>query len=380
MTNGATRLELMKKILLSVCFLLIAGVSFGQGCVAIRHFGVCSAAMTHNLFQKGDLQAGLSYRYFKSFRHFRGTHEEADRVTSGTEVINHSHNWEYSLSYWLSSKTSVILGIPMQINTRSSLYEHGRTERHKSFSRGLGDVRVGIQNWLFEPGAKLWNVQLGTAIKLPTGNYNSSDIFYNVGVNGTSEVRPVDQSIQLGDGGFGLILETQAYIKLSEKVAITGGAFYMLNPQEKNGIRTFREKLSPLLANEAIMSVPDQFSSRLAANYTMNETSTLAVGARYEGVPVNDLIGGSAGFRRPGNILSIEPQYSFMKNNVSLNLSLPVAVRRERPQSYTDLEYQRTTGTFRQGDAAFADYSVNIGIQYTFKAKAKEEGPTMKIF
>lgn len=370
----------MKKLLLSLIFLATAGQGFGQGCVAVRHFGVCSAAMTHNLFQKGDIQAGTSYRYFKSFRHFRGTHEEADRVTNGTEVINHSHNWEYSLSYWLSNKTSVILGIPTQINTRSSLYEHGRTQRNKSFSRGLGDVRIGVQNWLLEPGVKSWNVQLGTALKLPTGNYNSSDIFYNVGVNGSPEVRPVDQSIQLGDGGFGVILEAQSYVKLSEKFALTGGAFYLLNPLEKNDIRTFREKLSPLLANEAVMSVPDQFSSRVAVSYSINEITNLGLGARYEGVPVNDLIGGSSGFRRPGTILSLEPQYSYMKNNFSLNFSVPLAVRRERPQSYTDLEYQRNTGNFRQGDAAFADYALNLGIQYTFKAKEKGERAPVKIF
>ncbi len=369
----------MRKLLLAFSILFIAQYSFGQGCVSVRHFGVCSAAMTHNVFQKGDIQAGVSYRYFKSFRHFRGTHEEADRVTNGTEVINHSHNWDYSVSYWLSKKTNLVLGIPTQINTRSSLYEHGRTQRHMSFSRGLGDIRAGIQQWLLEPGAKSWNLQLGASVKLPTGNFNSTDIFYNVGTNGSPEVRPVDQSIQLGDGGFGAILEIQSYLKVNEKISLTAGAFYLLNPREKNNIRTFREKLSPLLANEAIMSVPDQFSSRIAANYSVNETSSIAIGGRYEGVPVNDVIGGSAGFRRPGNIISVEPLYSYMKNNLTLNFSVPVAVRRNRPQSYTDLEYQRTTGTFRQGDAAFADYAINFGIQYTFKAKPKER-PALNLF
>jgi formylmethanofuran dehydrogenase subunit E-like metal-binding protein len=88
-------------------------------------------------------------------------------------------------------------------------------------------------------------------------------------------------------------------------------------------------------------------------------------------VPVHDAIGGSAGFRRPGNIISLEPVYSYMKNNLTINFGLPIAVRRNRPQSYTDLEYSKTTGIFRNGDAAFADYAVNVGIQYTFKAKQK---------
>jgi hypothetical protein len=364
---------MLKKILVSIAIILLTNQIYGQGCVAVRHFGSCSANLSHNTFGKGDIQAGINYRYFKSFRHFRGTHEEADRVSNGTEVINHSNNWEYSISYWLSGKTNLAIGIPTQINTRSSLYEHGRTERHKSFSRGLGDIRFGIQQWLINPGAKSWNIQLGSSVKLPTGDYNASDIFYNVGINGSPEVRPVDQSIQLGDGGFGLIMETQMYFKLNEKFYLTTGAFYLFNPRETNGIRTFREKLSPLLANEAIMSVADQFSSRIAFNYSPDASSNISLGGRYEGVPVHDAIGGSAGFRRPGNILSLEPVYSYMKNNLSFNLGLPIAVRRNRPQSYTDLEYQKNTGIFRNGDAAFADYSLNIGIQYTFKKRQKIE-------
>jgi hypothetical protein len=361
----------MKKILLLLTISIFGSTqAYSQGCVAIRHFGVCAAGMTHNVSDKGDLQMGLNYRYFKSFRHFRGTHEETDRITNNTEVINHSHNWEYSLSYWLSKKTNLVMGIPMQINTRSSLYEHGRTERNMTFSRGLGDVRVGAQYWLLEPGTKKWNLQVGSSLKLPTGNFNTSDIFYNVGVNGTPEVRPVDQSIQLGDGGFGVILETTTYALLSEKFFISAGAFYLANPRETNGTRTFREKLNAANSNEAITSVPDQFSVRAALNYAIKST-TLVLGARHEGVPVNDIIGGSAGFRRPGTVLSIDPGVSYMKNNIGINLNVPVAVRRERPRSYTDLEYERRTGIFRQGDAAFADYAINVGVQYMFKRKAE---------
>ena len=121
----------MKRTLLVLIIIFITQQGFGQGCVAVRHFGTCSANLSHNTFGKGYIQAGINYRYFKSFRHFRGTHEEPDRVTSGTEVINHSNNWEYFVSYWLSGKTNLAIGITTQINARPSLYEHGRTERHQ---------------------------------------------------------------------------------------------------------------------------------------------------------------------------------------------------------------------------------------------------------
>ncbi len=45
-----------------------------QGCVAIRHFS-CSVGnnLENNLLNANDFQAGMSYRYFKSFRHFKGS-------------------------------------------------------------------------------------------------------------------------------------------------------------------------------------------------------------------------------------------------------------------------------------------------------------------
>ena len=59
-----------------------------------------------------------------------------------------------------------------------------------------------------------------------------------------------------------------------------------------------------------------------------------------------------------------------MKENFSINLNVPVALRRERPQSVTDLQTQEITGNFRQGDAAFADYLINLGISYRFGKKS----------
>lgn len=341
--------------------------SFSQGCVAIRHFGSSSETLTQSSMSKGDIQLGMNYRYFKSFRHFKGTEENQDRLANDTEVINNSNNWEYTLTYWLNENSSLVVGIPTQINTRSSLYEHGRNERNLTASRGMGDMRIGWQHWFSNGSDNKWNQLLGLSVKLPTGNFKATDIFYNVGVDQRPEVRPVDQSIQLGDGGFGLIIESQFVYEFNEKLYLTGGGFYLLNPRDTNGTRTFRETLSSILNNERIMSVPDQFSTRLSANYILNAAQSLFLGARFEGVTVRDFLGESNGFRRPGTILSVEPGFNYMKDNLGITVSLPFAVRRERPQSVTDLETQKITGNFRNGDAAFADYVINFGIQYTFK-------------
>lgn len=115
------------------------------------------------------------------------------------------------------------------------------------------------------------------------------------------------------------------------------------------------------------MSVPDQYSVRGGLSYGFPEIGLAAsLGARFEGVPVEDLIGGSEGFRRPGNVLSIEPGVSYTGDRFTVNASLPYALHRNRPQSVTDLETEIATGMPRNGDAAFADYLLNIGFTWRF--------------
>jgi hypothetical protein len=353
--------------------------SRSQGCVAIRHFSSCSGISAETgLLSKGEMMLGVNYRYFKSFRHFRGTEEEPDRVSNGTEVINHSHAWDFAATYGISDRWFATLVIPTVINTRSSLYEHGREERNTTFSRGLADIRWSVGYWLLDP-AELpkGNIALALGMKLPTGSYNASDIFYNVGVDGRPETRPVDQSIQPGDGGFGISGEFQYYWELLPKLFLYGGGFYLSNPREVNGTRTFRETLNPILQNESIMSVPDQYSLRMGLTHLLSEAFSASLGVRYDGVPVRDIIGGSQGFRRPGNVLSLDPGLTYLNGDFAIVLSVPIALRRERPQSVTDIETEMETGIARNGDAAFADYVLNAGLSYRFGRKAIKLDPEL---
>ena len=84
---------------------------------------------------------------------------------------------------------------------------------------------------------------------------------------------------------------------------------------------------------------------------------------RAEGLPAHDAIGKSEGFRRPGYIISVEPGIGFRTGHIAYQLNVPVAVYRNRTKSVDDLS--DPTGQ-KHGDAAFADYLVNIGITYSF--------------
>lgn len=113
------------------------------------------------------------------------------------------------------------------------------------------------------------------------------------------------------------------------------------------------------------MSVPDQYMWRAGAAYNARSL-TLTGGIRMEGIPSSDLIGGDKGFRRPGYVISAEPVIAYRLKKTDLYLSVPVALRRDRPQSYADKLQSAATGTRVNGDAAFADYAVNIGCTVRF--------------
>lgn len=360
--------RILSTVFLSAVFACISHQLQAQGCVALRGSGTPSCMLSHPEEDRTDKWIfNMGGRYFKSYKHFKGSDEQKERVLNGTEVINHQTAVDFSLTRLLDKRWSVMIDVPLLANARSSLYEHGLVngtnnynERHSMHSYGLGDIRVAVYRWLLDPEKhKKGNIQAGLGIKFATGDYDYKDYWYNVGPNGTRELRTVDQSIQLGDGGTGLTVELNAYQYFSQRFGVYGNFYYLINPREQNGVRTYRETLTPALANEAISSVPDQYMARAGVNY-MIRRFTGSLGARLEGIPVHDLVGGSGDFRRPGFVISVEPTLSYTVKKTSLFLGVPVALVRDRTQSVTDKA--RSTPTNRvNGDAAFADYVVNVG-------------------
>jgi len=361
----------MKKLIIALLIIFSAAhEGFSQGCVAIRSNGVCTMDHPMGDSTARSWQLNTGYRYFKSFRHFKGKEEQKERLVAETEVINWQSTLDIAVVRQFNQRWSLSVGLPLIYNDRSSLYEHGRTERHTSSAASIGDMRLTANRWMLNPAkAGKGNLQLGLGVKLPTGAYKASDTFYNVGPGGTEEVRPVDQSIQPGDGGLGLITELNAFYNLAERLGTYANLFYLINPRETNGTRTFRETLSATRANEAIMSVTDQYMVRAGLNYNfagkLNNLS-LDAGGRMEGIPVYDFIGGSKGFRRPGYVISVEPGLRYRFSKLNFFASVPVALSRNRTQSVTDKESSVLQNQVVHGDAAFADYSLNMGLAYRF--------------
>lgn len=356
-----------KSIYLAICGILLGAATeiHAQGCVAVRSFSGNTGEVGAEAFlSKGSWLAGANFRYFHSYKHFSGKEEHKHRVEEGSEVINDSYFMDLSMSYGITDRLSATFTLPVVYHERSSMYEHGGNppnglaDRHKTYAQGLGDIRVGVARWMLDPHEHMMgNFSLGLGVKLPTGDYGAEGLFYNQGPNRDQNQRlTVDQSIQPGDGGLGFTFDFQAYRMLSHNLMLNGTFYYLVNPRETNG-KSARN-------GGTVFSVPDQYAARLGATYiTGIKGLSVYLGARHECVPVHDLIGGSDGFRRPGYIISAEPGLNYSWSRFALNVNVPIALERNRTQSYLDKQNSTPTAR-RHGDAAFADYLVNVGFAW----------------
>ena len=351
-----------------------------QRCVAIRGGMGCAGGASggSNMVSlgRGQWQASLGYRYFKSFRHFRGSNEEVERVENHTEVINLVHTADLGLSYGLNNRISFNVNLPVSFFDRSSLYEHygnsleanPEQKRFHTDAKGIGDLRVSGTYWLFDPEKFMnGNLALSLGVKAPLGNANAQDDFHKLDENGQDYIfrRAVDQSIQLGDKGWGFNVEVQGFQSVSSKLSVYYNGFYLFNPRNTNETLTRGTlvNVDPLITYH---SVADQFAARMGLGYVLlagPNGIVFNLGGRIEGVPAKDMIGKEEGFRRPGYVVSAEPGLFYSHENTTLSLSVPVALYRNRVKSVYDLA--DPTGK-RHGDAAFADYLISVSAAHRF--------------
>ncbi len=334
LSNQSTPLK--KLLLLITCILFLPSKHEAQGCAGIKN--VSEVRQTQYL--QSDLGGtssswivGINNRYFKSFRDFRG---KTDLETpERNQAVNKNFTTELSVNYLMNRGWSLSLAIPVSANVREASGEHGgpNTERFKTKAYGLGDVRLVVSKWMLKPTNSLkGNFQLGFGLKFPTGDFDQKDYFHR---NGGLVLAAVNPGIQPGDGGLGLIGELNAYYRIAKSFGMYANLYYMANPREYSGENwgAFTYTEEQIQAGINLSSVPDAFALRGGIYYDLLSSFTLSAGLRYEGVPVNDLIGGSKGDRRPGNYLSIEPGFIYRMPKISFYGYAPVIVSRDIKQT-----------------------------------------------
>lgn len=296
-------------------------------------------------------QIGLAYRSLAADRWYVGKDVREDEAPFGHPLFLNIYSADVTIAYGVTERFSGSLTIPFSYGTHSRYYADGA--RHKVSAGGLGDISLSGNYWLLDPYTHAeGNIQVSLGVKTPSGRNDVKDDFFLA--NGSVIQNPVDQSIQLGDGGWGVLLQTQAFQKLFANTYGYASGSYLVSPRNTTDVG------SPIPG--VTLSVPDVYSARMGVLYSPPFAPKLSVslGGRLDGIPLRDLVGGNDGFRRPAIIGYVDPGIVLSLGLTTISLNVPLNVYRDFRPSLID----RNLGEAGGGD--LAKYLVFIGIDRRF--------------
>src|SRR6516162_7750827 len=196
-------------------------------------------------------QIDFTYRYLPGGPWYVGTKATPSAAPFGQPVDLHINSFEVSVDYGVTDRFNVTLDVPFQYGTQSRVYAD--LNYHEVSAGGFGDIGFFGTYWLLNPKKHLTsNIALSLGVKTPSGNNEVMDNSWNA--NGSVTRAPVDQSIQLGDGGWGVIFQAQGYKQLFKRTTGYANGLYLLSPKDTTNVA------SPVPG--ATLSVPDVYSVR----------------------------------------------------------------------------------------------------------------------
>ena len=270
-----------------------------------------------------DWQVAVDYRFLHADRFFFGSQATTPpQQFFGQPLFINVHSANINVTYAATDRFSLRLTVPISYGTQSRFYQD--SARHVARAGGIGDIGLVGTTWLLDPGTHTHaNVALGLGVKLPTGNNKYTAAYFLK--SGSSIQFPVDQAIELGDGGWGLILQGQAFRQMAAKMFAYFTGSYLVSPRDQTDVT----RAPPGEKNSTVhISVPDVYTGRLGVFYGVLPAPGLSVslGGRIDGIPYHDLIGRNDGFRRPSYIVFVDPGVTFERGQNTMTLSTPIRV------------------------------------------------------
>ena len=307
----------------------------------------------------GQWEIGVVYRWLHANDFFVG--HDPGPPPFGLPVHINIHSFQLNLTYAATSRLSFQVGIPFAMG--SELRGQEDRQLHRLSAAGLGDVNLVAKTWLLHPVQhSRSNISLGLGLKAPTGQSEKAGVFY---LAAGDEIRSLDPSVQLGDGGWGVIGQFDAFAQLARRTSGYVAASYLANPRAHTGA-TFHLPYGVI----APVAVTDEYSAHAGVGYVLapRHAFTVSLGGRIDGVPVHDRFGGGDdSFRRPGYVIYAEPtiSYTLTKSPLStagstFTLSVPYALDQNRQASALDV------ANGKHGGGDFAKFLVFIGYSKRF--------------
>ncbi len=256
--------------------------------------------------------------------------------------------------YALSNRTSLDLTVPFLSGSGGVHGPAGSSQFYSFSATGFGDIALQAEYWLSNP-TKPSRVQgsVNIGIKMPTGSNSRT------GTYPTGEELPIDETFQLGSGGWDILLRVQGTALLVGDLFAYGSGYYGVSLTEHSDLYRYVGGGIP----DSQVGVPDTYSGRLGLAYLLPVPKGLAVsvGGRINGVTIRDLIGGGDLYwRRPGYEVYVEPGLSWTSGPNIASVSVPVRVYQMKLDSLLDISKNRHIGS------DFAPFLVIASYAYRF--------------
>lgn len=304
-----------------------------QGCEPIRFTVPVSLGGEGEAYQRSrEWQATIAYRRLRSNQWFIGTEQSDKLAPGGSAPIFEIHTGIADLAYAFSDRVRARVSIPFSSGSLTRIWADRK--EHAQSASGIGDISLQGEAWLFEPRShERGNIAIGLGLKAPTGSHTKRSQFFLA----TGPVDfPADQTIQPGDGGWAILTQLQAFRRLNERASLYAVGSYMVSTRDKTELKGSPGPGPTFL----FWSVPDVYSLRTGAAFNVlpEQGLSMSVGARLDGIPVRDLIGGGDKntIKRTSRIVFVEPGLSYTRGKDNITLSVPWRVRVNRVKSLTE--------------------------------------------
>ncbi len=323
-----------------------------QGCEPIRFTSPIDLGIEGKAFQRAhEWELSVGYRRLTSDQFFVGTEENSQAAPGGSSPIFRIHTVVASVGYSITDRLRLRASLPVSSATLTRTWADKSV--HQQSARGIGDASLSADYWLLEPAThRGGDISVGFGIKAPTGSHTINSKFYTA--SGAVDF-PADQTIQPGDGGWGLIFETQAYRQITERTVGYASGSYMASPKAHTEVQQAPN-------SGTYWSVPDVYSARMGAAFAVlpEQGLRMSLGGRVDGIPVHDLIGGGddSTVKRTSYVVFAEPGLSLTRGKGTFTLSVPYRLKVNRMKS--ELE-QRTNAVNGGG---FAKYLIFAGYSH----------------
>jgi hypothetical protein len=293
-------------------------------------------------------QVGLSARRVATNKFFVGDTQNETAGPFGHGVNLRLNSADLSLTYATTERLSVGVTIPLFTGTAEQT--NADLKRHQVSNKGIGDISVIANLWIGAPSRHPnGNLSLGLGVKTPTGgNHATGDFYSATGVITQSMITP---TMQLGDGGWAILAETQAYQQVFARTAAYASGVYSAS---------LREHTDELWGNwpTRFLSVPDVYTARAGMAFAIapDQGVSASLGGRVDGTRGRDLFGGRDEYKRsPGYYMYVEPGVAWTTGANQFTLSVPVRVR---SNYYT---VRLSDGIDRKGAGGVNDYIIYAG-------------------